>query len=37
MASAVKRQHVKVALEQAVEVQRGVEVQLYSFFNLCAR
>jgi hypothetical protein len=28
---------VKVALKQSMKVLRGVEVQLYSFFNLGAR
>jgi hypothetical protein len=28
---------VKVTLEQATKAQRGVEVQLYSFFNIGAR
>ena len=28
---------VKVTLEQPAKAQRGMEVQLYSFFNLCAR
>jgi hypothetical protein len=28
---------VKVTLEQAAKTQRGVEVYIYSFFNLDAR
>ena len=31
------RVKVKVTLEQATKAQRGVELQLYSFFNLSAR
>ena len=28
--------NVKFTLQQAMKAQKGIEVQVYSFFNLCA-
>ena len=36
-AHCLSRAKEKISLEEATKVQRGVEVQLYSFFNLGAR
>ena len=37
LANTYKKKNVKFTLEQAMKLQRGSRVELYTFFNLCAR